>query len=121
MSSQESYLDVLRQVIDEVVAPGAASVDADGAFPRAQLDALAAAGILALTVPADYGGGGAGLREAAVVVRELGSVCGSTAMVVAMHYSAVAGLVAAEDKDTLVAIAARVSLSPAAVSPATAE
>ena len=34
MSSQESYLDALKRVIDEVVAPGAAAVDADGAFPR---------------------------------------------------------------------------------------
>jgi isovaleryl-CoA dehydrogenase len=116
MSSQESYLDALRQVIDEVVAPGAASVDADGAFPRAQLDALAAAGILALTVPAEYGGGGAGLREAAVVIRELGSVCGSTAMVLAMHYSAVAGFAAAGDKDSLVAIAAGTHLSTLAFS-----
>jgi alkylation response protein AidB-like acyl-CoA dehydrogenase len=106
MSSQESYRDALRQVIDEVVEPGAAPVDRDGAFPRAQLDALAAAGILALTVPAEYGGAGGGLREAAVVIRELGSVCGSTAMVLAMHYSAVAGLAAAGDKDTLAAIAA---------------
>src|ERR1700727_439240 len=118
MSSQQSYLDALKQVIDEVVAPGAASVDADGAFPRAQLDALGAAGLLALTVPAEYGGGGAGLREAAMVVRELGSVCGSTAMVVAMHYSAVAGLVAAGDKDTLVAIAGGTHLSTLAFSEA---
>ena len=118
MSSQESYLNALKQVIDEVVAPGAASVDADGAFPRAQLNALGAAGILALTVPAEYGGGGAGLREAAVVVRELGAVCGSTAMVGAMHYSAVAGLVAAGDKDTLVAIAAGTHLSTLAFSEA---
>ena len=118
MSSQESYLDALKQVIDEVVAPGAASVDADGAFPRAQLDALGAAGILALTVPGEYGGGGAGLREAAMVVRELGSVCGSTAMVVAMHYAAVAGLAAAEDKDTLVAIADGTHLSTLAFSEA---
>ncbi len=116
MSSQQSYLDALKRVIDEVVAPGAAPVDADGAFPRAQLDALGAAGILALTVPAACGGGGAGLREAAVVTRELGSVCGSTAMVVAMHYSAVAGLVAAGDKDTLVAIAAGTHLSTLAFS-----
>jgi isovaleryl-CoA dehydrogenase len=116
MSSQESYLDALRQVIDEVVAPGAAWVDADGAFPRAQIDTLAAAGILALTVPAEYGGGGAGLREAAMVIRELGSVCGSTAMVLAMHYSAVAGLAAAGDKDALVAIAAGTHLSTLAFS-----
>src|ERR1700721_2894669 len=118
MSSQESYLDVLKRVIDEVVAPGAASGDADAAFRRAQLDALAAAGILALTAPASCGGGGAGLREAAMVVRELGSVCGSTAMVVAMHYSAVAGLVAAEDKDTLAAIAEGTHLSTLAFSEA---
>jgi len=118
MSSQESYLDALKQVIDEVVAPGAASVDADGAFPQAQLDALGAAGILALTVPASCAGGGAGLREAAMVVRELGSVCGSTAMVVAMHYAAVAGLAAAEDKDTLVAIADGTHLSTLAFSEA---
>jgi isovaleryl-CoA dehydrogenase len=118
MSSQESYLDALKQVVDEVVAPGAVSVDADGAFPREQLDALGAAGILALTVPAEYGGGGAGLREAAVVVRELGAVCGSTAMVVTMHYAAVAGLVAAGDKDTLVAIAAGTHLSTLAFSEA---
>ncbi len=67
-------------------------------------------------MPAACGGGGAGLREAAVVTRELGSVCGSTAMVVAMHYSAVAGLVAAGDKDTLVAIAAGTHLSTLAFS-----
>jgi len=116
MSSQHSYLDALKRVIDEVVAPGAASVDAEGAFPRAQLDALGAAGILAMTVPASCGGGDGGLREAAVVTRELGSVCGSTAMVVAMHYSAVAGLVAAGDKDTLIAIAAGTHLSTLAFS-----
>jgi alkylation response protein AidB-like acyl-CoA dehydrogenase len=116
MPSHESYRDVLLRVINEVVAPGAASVDASAGFPGKQVSALGAAGLLALTVPADLGGGGAGLREAADVVRELGSVCGSTAMVVTMHYSAVAALTAAGDKETLTAIAGGAHLSTLALS-----
>jgi isovaleryl-CoA dehydrogenase len=118
MPSQESYNDALLRVINEVVAPAAAAVDASGRFPREQVSALGAAGLLALTVPAEFGGGGAGLREAAHVARELGSVCGSTAMIVTMHYSAVAALTAAGDKDTLTAIAAGTHLSTLAFSEA---
>ena len=116
MPSQESYRDVLLRVIDEVVAPGAGAVDAAGEFPASQVSALGAAGVLALTVPAEFGGGGAGLREAADVVRELGSVCGSTAMIVTMHYAAVAALTAAGDKETLSAIASGRHLSTLAFS-----
>jgi alkylation response protein AidB-like acyl-CoA dehydrogenase len=116
MSSQVGFRDALRRVIDEVVAPGAAAVDTSGEFPRAGLDALAAAGLLALTVPAEYGGGGGGPREAAEVVRELGAVCGSTAMIVTMHYSGVAALVAGNDKDTLTEIAGRRHLTTLALS-----
>jgi len=116
MPSQESYSDALSRVIAEVVAPGAAEVDATGSFPRKQLDALAAAGLLALTVPAEFGGGGAGLREAASVVRELGAVCGSTAMIVTMHYAATAALAAGGVKDTLTEIAAGRHLSTLAFS-----
>jgi isovaleryl-CoA dehydrogenase len=91
-------------------------VDAEGTFPRAQVDALGAAGLLALTVPAEQGGGAAGLAEAAWAIRELGSVCGSTAMIVTMHYSAVAALIAAGDKETLLEIAGGRHLSTLAFS-----
>jgi alkylation response protein AidB-like acyl-CoA dehydrogenase len=116
MPSQESYNDALLRVIDEVVAPGAASVDASGEFPRAQINALGAAGLLGLTVPAEYGGGGAGLREAAEIARELGAACASTAMIVTMHYAATAALAAAGHKEALTAIAAGTHLSTLAFS-----
>jgi isovaleryl-CoA dehydrogenase len=116
MPSQESYRDALLRVIDEVIAPGAASVDVSGSFPADQVGALAKAGLLALTVPAEFGGGGAGPRAAADVVRELGAVCGSTAMVVTMHYAAVGALAAAGDSGTLTAVAAGTHLSTLAFS-----
>jgi alkylation response protein AidB-like acyl-CoA dehydrogenase len=116
MPSRESYRDALARVINEVVTPGAGAVDASGEFPREQVSALGAAGLLALTVPAEFGGGGAGLREAADVIRELGSACGSTAMIVTMHYAAVAALTAAGDKETLTVIASGRHLSTLAFS-----
>jgi isovaleryl-CoA dehydrogenase len=111
-----SYAAALERVIAEVVAPGAAQVDTGAAFPSRQIGALAEAGLLALTVPAELGGGGAGLRAAAHVVAELGAACGSTAMIVTMHYSATAALAAAGDADTLTAIAAGRHLSTLAFS-----
>lgn len=111
-----SYHDALARVIDEVVAPGAAEVDAAGIFPRRQIEALAGAGLLGLTVPAEFSGGGEGLRAASHVVRELGAVCGSTAMVVTMHYSATAALAAGGMKETLAEIGAGQHLSTLAFS-----
>ncbi len=111
-----SYEDALARVIDEVITPGAGEVDAAGVFPRRQLEALAGAGLLGLTVPAEFSGGGEGLRAAAQVVRELGAVCGSTAMVVTMHYAATAALIAGGMKDALTEIAAGQHLSTLAFS-----
>ena len=42
------YESALARVIDDVVEPGAAAVDRDGSYPRAQLEALGEAGILGL-------------------------------------------------------------------------
>ena len=88
------YQDELARVIEEVIEPAAAEVDREAAFPRRQIEALAGAGLLALTVPASFGGGGEGLRAAAHVTSQIGAVCGSTAMVVTMHYAATAALAA---------------------------
>ena len=86
------YQDALTRVIDDVVAPNAGDVDRTGNYPRANLDALGEAGILGLVSSTDVGGGGEGLAAAADVVEQLARHCGSTAMVVMMHYAATAVL-----------------------------
>ena len=82
------YLDALQRVIDDVVAPQSAEVDQEGRFPRQGVDALGEAGMLGLVSATSFGGTGKGLREAAAVIERLAGVCGSTAMVVLMHYAA---------------------------------
>ena len=84
------YTDVVARVIDDVVAPEAVDVDRQAAFPRKAITALGELGILGLTMPEAVGGEGQGLAEAADVVRRLSGACGSTAMVVLMHYAAAA-------------------------------
>ena len=109
-------LDALARVIDETVTPNAEAVDRTGSFPRAGIDALAGAGLLGMTIGTDAGGGGADLRTAANAIEQLARACGSTAMVVMMHYSAVALLDAHAPKDVREAIAAGSNLSTLAFS-----
>jgi isovaleryl-CoA dehydrogenase len=100
------YRSALARVVDDVVEPGAAAIDRDGTYPRSQLEALGEAGILGLISSPDVGGGGADLAAAASVVEELARHCGSTAMVVMMHYSATAVIEADGPQEIREAIAA---------------
>jgi alkylation response protein AidB-like acyl-CoA dehydrogenase len=111
-------LDALERVITEVVAPTAAATDEQGTFPRPAVAALADAGMLGLTAGADVGGGDGGMREAAAVVERLAGVCGSTAMVVLMHYAATAAVEAHGPKDVRQAIGAGRHLTTLAFSEA---
>jgi isovaleryl-CoA dehydrogenase len=109
-------LDVLETVIHDVIAPSAGEVDHTGMFPRSSIDALLAAGFGGLISSPEVGGAGAGFAEAAAVIRRLGAVCGSTAMVTTMHYAAVAAIEALGDTDTRAAIAQGRHLSTLAFS-----
>lgn len=113
-----SYDHDLDKVIDQHVAPDAPRVDAAGEFPAASIKALQSAGLLAITVSEEYGGGGLGLSAAADIVRRLSAACGSVAMVTCMHYSAVAALAATGRGDVLRQIAAGEHLSTLAFSEA---
>ncbi len=106
----------LDEVVGDVIGPAAAAVDTGGDFPRESVDALAKAGFLGLLSAPEFGGSGGSLGDAAEVVRTIASVCGSTAMVLTMHYAAVSVLERFADDDTRSAIATGRHLSTLAFS-----
>lgn len=106
----------LDRIINEVVAVEAVAVDRDAVFPQRSVDALTEAGILAITVPAEFGGDGQGLEAATTVVRRISNACGSTAMVVAMHYAATALLLTTDHQESLIQIGQRRHLTTLAFS-----
>lgn len=110
------HLTTLGTLIDDVIRPQAALVDRDGTFPRQSVDALAAAGLLGLASSTEVGGGGQGLRTVAEVIERLAAECGSTAMVVLMHYAATAVIEAHGPRDVRAAIGAGQHLTSLAFS-----
>ncbi|MBI5284009.1 MAG: acyl-CoA/acyl-ACP dehydrogenase [Chloroflexi bacterium] len=93
MQATDTHTDfepALESIIETIVAPCAIEIDRSAAFPRAAMDALAAAGLLGLISAPEVGGLGLGPRAAAAVVEGLAQHCASTAMVVCMHYAATA-------------------------------
>lgn len=89
-SALPAYMVALAPILIDVVAPAAAEIDRTGAYPRAALDALGRAGLLGLISATEVGGQGEGHRAATAVVQAVAEHCGSTAMVLMMHYSGTA-------------------------------
>lgn len=106
--------NVLESVAS-IAASHAAAADR-GEFPKATLDALAESGLLGLVSATSVGGKGQGLAEAAAVVERLARECGSTAMIVCMHYAATVVIEQHGPEDVRRAIAAGKHLSTLAFS-----
>jgi alkylation response protein AidB-like acyl-CoA dehydrogenase len=85
-------MEALEKVIASSIAPQAEETDREGVFPRANLEELKQARLLALVTDIDHDGLGHGLREAVAVIERIAQECASTAMITKMHYSAVAVL-----------------------------
>jgi alkylation response protein AidB-like acyl-CoA dehydrogenase len=85
-----NYLEVADRIASGPVAAHAEAVDREDVFPTAAVDALAGSGLLGLISSPEVGGSGQGPGAAARVVERLARECGSTAMVVCMHYAGAA-------------------------------
>lgn len=95
---QQRTVDTAAAVADRDLAPRAADVDRDAAFPKHSIAALGAHGLLGLNVPREHGGLGQGPRTAVAVIEALAQRCSSTAMIYLMHVCGVACYAAAADK-----------------------
>jgi len=95
---QQRIVASAAAVADRELAPRAADVDRQAAFPRESIMALGAHGLLGLNVPKDHGGLGEGFRTAAAVIDALAQRCPSTAMVYLMHLCGIACYATAPDK-----------------------
>jgi acyl-CoA dehydrogenase len=80
------------EVVAEIAAAEADAVDADGRFPAAAIAAMRQKRLLSLLVPRDLGGEGVSIGEVAEYGYRLGQACSATAMIFAMHHSAVSCL-----------------------------
>jgi alkylation response protein AidB-like acyl-CoA dehydrogenase len=76
----------IAHALAEQFAPSAVERDARGGTPKAERDALRASGLLALSVPREFGGMGATWRQTFDVIRILARVDASVAHVFAFHH-----------------------------------
>ena len=82
-----------RRIATEIAATHAAEVDAGARFPIETVNALRNAGILSAAVPKELGGAGCNMVELAQLCATLSQACGSSGMVLAMHYIQLACIV----------------------------
>lgn len=100
MQTLESVLSALEPIVAGTIANNAGLVDKEGLFPAEAIAELGRAGLLGLTIPKENGGLGLGLDAAAAVIGRIAQACGTTAMVVCMHYSGSAVIAAHGSAET---------------------
>ncbi|HUO48491.1 MAG TPA: acyl-CoA dehydrogenase family protein [Acidimicrobiales bacterium] len=78
--THREFRAAVRQLCEERIAPNAARVDAEAAFPWESFKACADMELAALGLPVAYGGAGADHVTQAIMVEELARVCASTSV-----------------------------------------
>lgn len=91
---QQALRRELASWVDEVVVPRAIENDRAERFPQEAFDGLVRLGILAMTIPEQYGGGGADPLSYALAIEELGRGDANVRSIVSVHLGLVAGSVA---------------------------
>lgn len=77
----------VREFAQDRVAPVAEELDREGRFPYELVAEMAELGLMGMTIPEEYGGGGADTLAYAIAVEELTRVDSSVAITMAAHHS----------------------------------
>jgi short/branched chain acyl-CoA dehydrogenase len=83
----ELVRSTVRAFAQERVAPVAEELDRESRFPYDLVAEMAELGLMGMTIPEDYGGGGADTLAYALAVEELTRVDSSVAITMAAHHS----------------------------------
>jgi alkylation response protein AidB-like acyl-CoA dehydrogenase len=95
LSEQELLIrNSARQVATEVVKPTAAERDRTGAWPRAELNAVAEAGFLGMLTPQEYGGSAASVVEYCLAIEEFAAADAGFATTIHVHNSVPLSIIA---------------------------
>ena len=84
---QQLVRDTVREFAVSRIEPAAAELDRDHRFPHEIVAELAELGLMGMTVPEEYGGGGTDTLSYALAVEELTRIDSSVAITVAAHHS----------------------------------
>jgi len=83
----ELVRSTVREFAQARVAPVAEELDRESRFPHDLVAGMAELGLMGMTIPEDYGGGGADTLAYALAVEELTRVDSSVAITMAAHHS----------------------------------
>ena len=91
---QEAVRKAVREWVDDVVVPRALANDREERFPQEALDGLRQTGFLGMSIPEEYGGGGADPLSYVLFIEELGRGDANVRSIVSVHLGLVAGVIA---------------------------
>jgi short-chain 2-methylacyl-CoA dehydrogenase len=83
----ELVRSTVREFAQDRVAPVAEKLDREGRFPYDLVAEMAELGLMGMTIPEEYGGGGADTLAYAIAVEELTRIDSSVAITMAAHHS----------------------------------
>jgi alkylation response protein AidB-like acyl-CoA dehydrogenase len=91
---QQAVRKAVREWVDDVVVPRALSNDREERFPQEALDGLKQTGFIGMSIPEEYGGGGADPLSYLLLIEELGRGDANVRSIVSVHLGLVAGVIA---------------------------